>query len=370
MDWKPCKIFEKSLVMEKTERNSNIELLRIILMIMVVTLHFNNGDMGGAFNLVGESTINSFILYFLESISICAVNCFMIISGYFLAYNHKVKLSKIVDLYTIVTLYSLLDYITCCIVTSDQFSISRFILRFIPANYFAIFYIVTYIFSPFIVKIFDSTNKKQQNILLISVLTILTVYPFFIDILQNLSNRDFSSLSTITLNGSCAGYTIVQFFTDLIIGIYLARHQINVKTKILLPIFFTSSILMTILAKKIPSVYNYDSFFTIINAVCLFLIFNNFSLKNKPINFISKSMFAVYCIHTSFIPMTLWRHIITQDNIGQGIGKMIFWTLICIATMFLACLILDFLFRGIFYKIKNSILGRLPVILDLDSKKQ
>ena len=32
--------------MEKT-RNSNIELLRIILMIMVITLHFNNGEIGG-----------------------------------------------------------------------------------------------------------------------------------------------------------------------------------------------------------------------------------------------------------------------------------------------------------------------------------
>lgn len=35
--------------MEKgnSRRNSNIELLRIILMIMVITLHFNNGEMGG-----------------------------------------------------------------------------------------------------------------------------------------------------------------------------------------------------------------------------------------------------------------------------------------------------------------------------------
>ena len=60
--------------MEK-ERNSNIELLRIILMLMVILLHFNNGEMGGAFNLVNypyaidyynafihERSIDNFIL--------------------------------------------------------------------------------------------------------------------------------------------------------------------------------------------------------------------------------------------------------------------------------------------------------------------
>ena len=73
--------------MEKTARNSNIELLRIILMFMVILLHFNNSEMGGAFNYAENKPLNSFILYFLESLSICAVNCFMIISGYFLAYN-------------------------------------------------------------------------------------------------------------------------------------------------------------------------------------------------------------------------------------------------------------------------------------------
>ena len=51
--------------MSKLERNSNIELLRIILMFMVILLHFNNSEMGGAFNYVENKPLNSFILYFL-----------------------------------------------------------------------------------------------------------------------------------------------------------------------------------------------------------------------------------------------------------------------------------------------------------------
>lgn len=81
--------------MVKLERNSNIELLRIVLMFMVILLHFNNGSMGGAFNYVTDVQINSFILYLLESFSICAVNCFMVISGYFLAYNKTLNCLKL-----------------------------------------------------------------------------------------------------------------------------------------------------------------------------------------------------------------------------------------------------------------------------------
>lgn len=38
--------------MDKTVRNSNIELLRLFLMVFVVLLHFNNDSMGSAFVLV------------------------------------------------------------------------------------------------------------------------------------------------------------------------------------------------------------------------------------------------------------------------------------------------------------------------------
>ena len=109
----------------KLERNSNIELLRIVLMFMVILLHFNNGTMGGAFNYVTDNTINSFILYLLESFSICAVNCFMIISGYFLAFNKTVKLSKIFDLLFVVILYRLFDYFLSIGLGYNDFSINE-----------------------------------------------------------------------------------------------------------------------------------------------------------------------------------------------------------------------------------------------------
>lgn len=67
----------------KKERKSNIELLRCLLILMVVVLHYNNAEMGGGFAYA--TGINYRVLQLFEAASICAVNCFIIISAYFLS---------------------------------------------------------------------------------------------------------------------------------------------------------------------------------------------------------------------------------------------------------------------------------------------
>ena len=58
---------------EKTKRNSSIELLRIISMIGVVILHYNNASMGGALGMVLDGSPNQYYLYLIESLFVCGV---------------------------------------------------------------------------------------------------------------------------------------------------------------------------------------------------------------------------------------------------------------------------------------------------------
>ena len=47
--------------MEKTkklQRKSNIELLRALLMFLVIILHYNNAEMGGAFAVASGASLN------------------------------------------------------------------------------------------------------------------------------------------------------------------------------------------------------------------------------------------------------------------------------------------------------------------------
>lgn len=62
------------------KRLSNIELLRILAMSGVVILHYNNVAMDGALAYVEHNSINYYVLLFLESLTICAVDLFILIS--------------------------------------------------------------------------------------------------------------------------------------------------------------------------------------------------------------------------------------------------------------------------------------------------
>lgn len=351
--------------MTKLERNSNIELLRIVLMFMVILLHFNNGTMGGAFNYVTDNTINSFILYLLESFSICAVNCFMIISGYFLAFNRTVKLSKIFDLLFVVILYRLFDYLLSIGLSYNVFSIKSLIACFIPTNYFAIFYIITYIFSPYISKLFDNLSNKNQNTLMIFSILIFVLLPTFIDLVGNIG-FNLNGISPISTNGNGNGYTVVQFFISLLIGIYIRRNEVKINTFVLLCIYLVSSIVMTLFIHKFSSLYNYCSIFTVINAVCLFLLFNKLNFVSKTVNFVSKSVFPIYCIHVGFSVNELWKkYFIRPEYIEGSIINMLICTLVSVLVMFLVCLIVDIIVRYTINIAKNKLLTKLPKIINL-----
>lgn len=354
--------------MKKSGRNSNIELLRIILIIMVITLHFNNGDMGGGFNMVQDNMLGRVILYLLESLSICAVNCFMIISGYFLAYNKKVKLGKIVDLLLIVIFYRVVEYFVSIVFTQADFSVVKFAGKLLPVNYFAIFYIVTYIFSPYISKLFDSVNKISQKLLIEISLLIFVIWPTITDVIMNIvPSLPLDGVSTISTSGNLAGYSVVQFFVDVLIGMYLRRSNLNPKIGLLITGYLISVVIMTFGIFKITSLYNYCSIFTVISATCLFLLFNKLSIQSKLINFISKSVFAIFCIHTLPLTNSLWvKYFITPEHISMSTGKMVIWTFISIIIMFLFCLIIDIFVRYTFGLLKNKICSKCPVIINIE----
>ena len=79
--------------MEK-ERDSGIELLRIFASMLVIILHFN---LSGAINC--SLGTNRLLLFGLESLGICAVDLFLIITGYFSAHSKKSSLLKLLDLF-------------------------------------------------------------------------------------------------------------------------------------------------------------------------------------------------------------------------------------------------------------------------------
>src|SRR5699024_6168454 len=110
---------------KKPVRNVSIDLLKIISMFMVVVLHATSYGIEEA-NIISFSE-EYWIETVLHSFSIVAVNCFVLITGYFLCtaeFNYK----KILNLWIQVEVYSIGIYLILCLVPVSGVDFSARIL--------------------------------------------------------------------------------------------------------------------------------------------------------------------------------------------------------------------------------------------------
>ena len=87
--------------MEK-KRNLNIEVLRVVSMFMVIVLHALGH--GGVLDYYQLGDSGYFIFWLIEAFCMVAVNCFVLITGYF-GWKSNFKLSRVVKFYTEIFLF-------------------------------------------------------------------------------------------------------------------------------------------------------------------------------------------------------------------------------------------------------------------------
>lgn len=215
-----------------SKRSSNIELLRILAIMGVIVLHYNNINMGGGFRFVPPGSVNYYLLHVLENLCICAVNLFLLISGYFLCGSYKRSLRKPLQLLIQVVLFSAGCYLLqVFLFHRTAFSWIDFRRSFVPANYFAILYIVLYLISPYLNLLIHQLSFRKLNQMMILFFLIFSVWASLTDLFQELTGIEWTGLSPVGAYGSQWGYTIVNFILLYLIGAYLKlaseRNQSN-----------------------------------------------------------------------------------------------------------------------------------------------
>ena len=137
------------------KRNIGLDILRITSMLMILVLHYlGKGQLLNDENVDG---INYYLFYFMESFAIVAVNCYVLISGYFLV-ESKFKLSKVAKIWGETIFYSISIYILIIIASAEKFNLKDAIKSFFPiiTNQYWFVYIYIYIYS------FISVNSIYQ----------------------------------------------------------------------------------------------------------------------------------------------------------------------------------------------------------------
>lgn len=297
------------------ERQSNIELLRILSIMGVIVLHYNNSLYGGGLALVEPGSLNFYLLYTLESLFVCAVNLFLLISGYFMVGSSKRNIWKPIELIVQVSIFAAFVYFARVVIGNGSFSPGELLRSFIPCNYFVILYIAVYFISPFINIIFECNNSKVLNLFTGTVFLVFSVYPTAVDILIEVTKLPWYGLSTIGAYGSQWGYSFVNFCMMYVIGAYIRKMDVADNPMVTgrrLFVSFLSCIVIIVVWARINdhigfaserTAWEYCNPVVIAEAVILFLLFLKIDMGcKKGINVMAKGALSVYLLHAPILP--------------------------------------------------------------------
>lgn len=302
------------------ERNSSIELLRIIAIMGVVILHYNNSGMGGAFYYVTEGSVNQYYLFFSESFFIYAVNLFIVISASYLSATNKRKAIKVAELLIQVISFRLVGYILPTIIIGERLSLKLIIECLLPANYFVILYLVIYILSPYINILIDSLSYKDFKKLICLLIFIFSIWTIIVDFLENILEKSINGLSTVGMFGSQYGLSVVNFTLIYFIGAYIRKMELKLSSLkaialIVLIVFmiYISSIVECKLELEEIVTWNYNNPLIILLAAIIYLLFSNYHYNNKIINELAKAAFTCYLVHGYFINKVFIEEVVNKS---------------------------------------------------------
>ncbi len=343
----------KELTINEKQRASNIELLRILTMLGVIVLHYNNANIGGGFKFVRSGTLNYHFLNLLESLFICAVNLFVLITGYFMINTQKRSLIKPVKLVIQVIVFKLAIYLLKIIIGKAKFSLTGLLGTLLPTNYFVILYIVLYFISPYINIVIKALNVKQLKQMVILLFIIFSVYAITVDILGDINGGIIRGMSSIGMEGSQNGYTIVNFALMYIIGAYIsiceeAYIRIN-RSRLLLClvilVFIDSAwyLLFDYLHFGKATVHSYLNPIVILMAIIVFLLFKHLNVgHNKVINSFAKGSFTVFLLHEVFL-----SSIKIELFVNKSLPVLAAHIFISVIMIYLICLVVFFIYEKI-----------------------
>lgn len=332
----------------KENRNSNIELLRIICMCFIIAGHvimMYSGDVLG--------TNEYYISNILRSFFIVAVNCFVIISGYF---GIKLNIRKLIKMNIQVVFYSIVIFLITIIFGIHEVNLKKDILLLFPVitkrYWYITIYFVLCIISPLLNIVIEKLNRNQFKCILITAISMFYVLPTISYCINS---------PTITAD---SGYGIVNFICLYFIGRYIRLYYKDNKSKVFYGIGFILSSVSLFLANHLltlifgfyfNSFLSYDTIFVLTSAYTLFMLFKNIQLKSNIINKLAKYCIVAYIIHMhpTFIDY-LFNNIFNIQNYS-GVGYITIILIIPII-LYLISWLIEWIRVRLFDNIENKII--------------
>ncbi len=302
------------------KRMANIELLRIVSMMMVVMLHYlGKGELLPA--TTGAISVSGYVAWGMESLCIVAVNVYMLISGYFLV-ESGFKLHRVIELWCQVLFYTILVplvLIVLGILPTSIFSIYYILQTVLPVQmehyWFITAYIIMYLLSPVLATAAKNMSKERLRGTIIGLLLFFAVSKSVLPFELVMDNKGYDGLWFICVFLVAAYMRLygIPFFTRKengrrgllvyllgcagIYGVMLAVRMVYLKTGSL--------------DHFIDSTYHYNHVLNLMAAMGLFYAFYHLKMDGerpwaKIICKVAPYTLGVYLLHEQMDIRYLW----------------------------------------------------------------
>ncbi len=327
--------------LKKTPRDANIEFLRLLSMLMIMTMHCMAWS-GALYEQVG---FNYYFYWWVEALCVSSVDIFVLISGYYLA-ESRFRAERM--LRTLITVWS---YAFLCSLISARLSGAALSFRSVlmmlcpiltKKYWFVNAYLAMYLFSPFLNRLIHSLSRKQFAWMLGCMILLFVVRP---TLLPASWSQDLSGGMSVT-------FFLVLYCT----GAWFRLHQRirSGKTMLFLGLYMLLSLALVgskwlILRAGLTEAtavrfYSYDSIPVVMQACLLFCAFRGKrEMCQKPASAVCRlatTAFAAYIIHYTMTTV-LWSRIIPVSHFVWDLKTGIPAIFLSVILVYLICFVIE-----------------------------
>lgn len=331
-------------------RESAIEILRILSILMIILHHF---AVHGKFDFENDQ-LNEFFVQIFSIGGKLGVNIFVLISGYFLV-KSKFKVKKVVLLVFQVLFWSVTVMAVIYGFGFAEPDPNVIFKSFFPITYkmywFASAYVVLYLLSPFLNIFINSASKKQLRALIVLLFVLWSI-------LGTVMN------SSLEIND--LGWFIFLYFVAAYIRLY-PNKQTEKKASnfslfgvcialeiFLMWIYHTFGFQLSFCyeeTKKYKCLIKQEYLLIFLAAVFIFLGFKNLKIGSiKIVNVISSATFGVYLIHDNpVLRPVLWQDILKTQNYSNSL-RLAPYAVCIVLLIYVCCTVLELLRKKLIEK--------------------
>lgn len=333
---------------KKIERNSSLELLRIICMLLIIAHHYGyHGNY--PYLTYSNFSVSRVFIQILSLLGKMPCQIFALITGYFLITSKSNNYyRKIMKIFLTLLFYSVLILSIVSIFDIFPVGISDIVKALVPVvfdNWYVINYMLLLLFVPYLNMFIHSIDKKTLMKINIIIIIIWSLIPTAVDCLQFISSPwNYGSLD----------FFVAMYFIGAYIRLYYKRKWDNIYNLLLslFVLFISIGLVISLdyvafinqdnrLFSSVMNLGNDNSIIMLIVSIFMFLFFVNMKFENKLINKIAGTTLGIYILHENyFVRRLIWRTILPNYNYlafpyVHFIGKVV--------VIFIVCMIIEML---------------------------